>query len=190
MKLKDQDKKEAIYAETLNIVFSKGIAGIKMADLAKRVGISPSTLYVYHKNKEELIVSLFTDLIKEQTNIFRSHLDADIPYKLKLKKLWLQWLQFSIDNHKEMNFLKQFKRSPYMDKVPEAVKADKHKLSEDLLNEGKTQLVIKNVPNKILEGIVEANMLQTTTMIMEKQISLAEKDTDMMFSFLWDAIKA
>lgn len=190
MKLKDQDKKEAIYAETLNIVFSKGIAGIKMADLAKRVGISPSTLYVYHKNKEELIVSLFTDLIQAHTIAFRSHLDADIPYKHKLKKIWLQWLQFSIDNHKEMNFMKQFKRSPYMEHISESVKADKQKMGDDLLNQGKAQLMIKNVPNNILHSVIEANMLQTTTMIMEKQISLNEQDTDMMFNFLWDAIKA
>lgn len=190
MKQKDQEKETAIYAETLNIVFKKGIAGIKMADLAKRVGISPSTLYVYHKNKEELIVSLFADLLKGHTSKFRGHLEADLPYKLKLKKIWLQWLQFSLDNHKEMNFMKQFKRSPYMDKVPDAVKADKQRMSEGLLNEGKAQLIIKNIPNHILAGVIESNMMQTMTMIMEKQMSLNDKDTDMMFSLLWDAIKA
>ena len=56
MKLKDTAKKEAIVAETIDIVFRKGFSGIKMAELARLVGVSPSTLYVYYKSKEDLIV--------------------------------------------------------------------------------------------------------------------------------------
>jgi AcrR family transcriptional regulator len=189
MKLKDAEKREAINAKIVDIVYEKGIAGIKMLDLACKVGICSSTLYVYYRSKEDLIVSVFTDLVKEHTEQFRSNLALDIPFKLKLKKIWLQWLHFSVNNFKEMNFIQQVKQSPYMDKLSREIKDDKVQLNADLLAEGKRQQLIKEVPDVVLISLVEANLKQTTELILEKQLALNEKDMDMMFTFLWDAIK-
>jgi AcrR family transcriptional regulator len=189
VKLKDDEKREAIHDKMLDLVFEKGIAGVKMAELARRVGISPSTLYVYHKNKEELILSLFTEMLKDHTVAFRQQLASDLPYKLKLKKVWQQGLHFSLNNARETNFIRQVKQSPYFDKVPAEIKADKLKMSKDLLEMGKQQLLIKDLPNNILEAVAEANITQTANMVLNKQISLGEADLEMMFSFLWDAIK-
>lgn len=190
MKLKDESKKIAINQKTLDIVFEKGIAGIKMADLARNVGVSPSTLYVYYTSKEDLVISLFTELMEEQTSANRSQLALDLPYKLKLKKVWLHWLNFSINNFKEMNFIKQVKQSPYYDKVPSKVKEEKLGLSTELFNLGKEQEILKRIDNSILEGIVGALLMQTTTLILNKDLDLNEENTDMMFSLLWDAIKS
>ena len=66
MKLKDQAKKESIRQATLNVVLNKGIAGVKMAVISKAVGLSVSTLYVYHKNKEELLISIYLQIFKER----------------------------------------------------------------------------------------------------------------------------
>jgi len=190
MKLKDESKKIAINQKTLDLVFEKGIAGIKMADLARKVGISPSTLYVYYKSKEDLIVSLFAELMQEQTIANRSQLALDLPYKLKLKKVWLHWLNFSINNFKEMNFIEQVKHSPYYDKVPTQIKEDKLGLRTELFNSGKEQQILKNIDNLILEGIAWATLVQTTTLILNKELDLNEKNTEMMFGLLWDAIKS
>ncbi|MEH6681350.1 MAG: TetR/AcrR family transcriptional regulator [Sediminicola sp.] len=189
MKPKDDEKKAAIHQETLNLVYEKGIAGIKMAELARKVGISPSTLYVYHKNKEELILDLFTEILQDHTVAFRKQLAGDLPFMLKLKKVWLEMLHMSINNVKEMNFIRQVKQSPYFDKVPAKIKEDKIKMSQELLDMGKQQLLIKDLPNNILESVAESNIMQTLTMVLNKQLTLSEKDMDMMFSFLWDAIK-
>ena len=189
MKLKDAEKKDAINVKIVDIVYEKGIAGVKMMDLACKVGVCPSTLYVYYKNKEDLILSIFTELVRNHTEEFRSNLVLDIPFKLKLKKIWLQWLHFSVNNFKEMNFIQQVKQSPYMDKLPKEITASKLQLSTDLVAEGKRQQLIKDVPNAVLFSLVESNLKQTTELILDKQLSLNEKDMDMMFTFLWDAIK-
>ena len=63
MKLKDEAKRQAIIEKTVDIVFEKGFAGIKMADLARKVGVSPSTLYVYYKNKERYYRKEFAHVI-------------------------------------------------------------------------------------------------------------------------------
>ncbi len=189
MKLKDEGKKRAIDEKTLDIVFDKGIAGIKMAVLAKDVGISPSTLYVYYKNKEDLIVSLFTTIIKEQMTISKNENQLDLPFKLRLKKMWLQWLHFGVNNYKEMGFIEQVKQSPYYVKIPSKVKEEKTELGVELLEEGKLKGVIKNIENELHVAVISAILSQTVKLILSKELSLNEKNSDKMFSFVWDAIK-
>ena len=72
MKLKDNNKEIAIIEQTLNIVYETGIAGVKMSKLAKQVGISPSTLYVYFETKENLIVSIGLKILKDITERLES----------------------------------------------------------------------------------------------------------------------
>lgn len=190
MRVKDESKRLAIIESTLDIVFLKGFAGVKMATLAKEVGISVSTLYVYYKNKEDLIVSIAVELIERETKRSSQNITEDLPYKLKLKAMWIYWINFSINHSKEMNFLMQVKQSPYYDKVPLSVKETKNRMGTDLFEIGKKEGLIKNVTNEILESVMGAVLFKTVDLILNKQLQLNKKDTDLMFSFAWDAIKS
>ncbi|MDL5514259.1 TetR/AcrR family transcriptional regulator [Arenibacter sp. M-2] len=190
MRVKDESKQLAIVENTIEVVFERGFAGIKMADLAKRVGLSVSTLYVYYKNKEDLIVSIATDLIARETQRSEQGISGDLPYKKKLKTLWLFWINFSINHRKEMSFLEQLKKSPYYDKVPVAVKENKSKLAMELIDLGKKEGLLKNIDNNIHFAVIGAIMGETVKLIMDKKLELHQKDMDLMFSTVWDAIKS
>ncbi len=190
MRVKDETKQLAIVASTLDVVFEKGFAGIKMADLAKRVGLSVSTLYVYYKNKEDLIISIAVDLIERETKRSEKEVAEALPYKLKLKTVWLFWVNFSINHRKEMSFLEQLKKSPYYDKLPKLVKDTKSKLSTSLIDQGKKEGLLKNIDNDILMAIMGAVMGETAKLIIHDKMELNQKNTDLMFSMVWDAIKS
>ena len=190
MKLKDESKKQAILEKTIDIVFEKGFAGVKMAELARMVGISPSTLYVYYKNKEDLIISISTELIKNVSQSSNKVVKDDLPYKLTLKAVWLYWLNFGVNNSKEMSFLQQLKQSPYYKLIPREIKDEKAKLINDLLELGKKEGLIKKVNNEVLSAVIGSIMGETVKLILTKNIKLNEKDNDLMFSFVWDAIKS
>ena len=190
MRVKDETKRLAIIENTLDIVFDKGFAGVKMSTLAKRVGISVSTLYVYYENKEDLIVSIATELIARITKNSVQDITEDLPFKLKMKAMWLYWVNFSINNSKEMNFITQIKKSPYYDKIPTAVIETKNRLGIDLFELGKKEGLIRDIHNEILESIIGAILLETVNLILNKKIQLNKKDTDVMFSFAWNAIKS
>tara|TARA_R110002096_G_scaffold226212_3_gene415546 strand:+ start:118 stop:690 length:573 start_codon:yes stop_codon:yes gene_type:complete len=190
VRVKDETKQLAIVENTLDIVFERGFAGIKMADLANRVGLSVSTLYVYYRNKEDLIVSIAIGLIERETQRSEQEITEDLPYKLKLKMLWLFWINFSINNKKEMSFLEQLKKSPYYEKVPISVKETKSKMAMNLIELGKREGLLKNIDNNILMGIIGALMGETVKLIMEGKMELNQKNIDFMFSMVWDAIKS
>ncbi|WP_196893268.1 TetR/AcrR family transcriptional regulator [Aureivirga marina] len=189
MKLKDEEKRIRIKNETINIIFVKGFAGVKMAELAKKVGISPSTLYVYYKNKEDLIVSICSELIQEQMTISKENFKEEFSLELKLKSLWMQWIHFGVNNHKEMSFLTQVKQSPYYQKVPQNIRDDKMKFGINLIETGKKEQILKNYETEIILGIIDALLKQTIFFITSKQLKLNEKDVNMMFNITWNAIK-
>lgn len=190
MKLKDETKRLTIIDQTIDIVFDQGFSGIKMAGLARKVGISPSTIYVYFKNKEDLIVSISSEIIKNTSEMSHKEVKESLPYKLKLKAIWLYWLNFGVNHNKEMSFLHQVKQSPYYELIPKEIKEEKLRLSNDLLTLGKKEGLIKNVDNAILSAVIGAVLGESVKLVLNEQIDLSQKDIDLMFSLLWDAIKS
>ncbi len=190
MKLKDESKRAAIVSKTIDIVFDQGFAGVKMAGLARLVGVSPSTLYVYYKNKEDLIVSITSKLIKNVSINSNNEIKEGLPFKLRLKAVWLYWLDFSINHSKEMSFLQQVKQSPYYSLVPSEIKDEKAQMANSLLDLGKKEGLIKNIDNDVLSAVIGSMMGETSKLILSKKLKLNKTDNDMMFSLIWDAIKS
>lgn len=121
MRSKDKNKEEAIVQETIEIVYRTGIAGIKMSKLAKNVGVSPSTLYVYFSTKEELINSVGRKLLQKISQEREKSVIKGDTYQMKVKAIWLNLLSFLLNNEKEVNFIDQWKQSPYFNTSSEQV---------------------------------------------------------------------
>ncbi|MBK7429337.1 MAG: helix-turn-helix transcriptional regulator [Saprospiraceae bacterium] len=63
---KDPGKIALIYDSTLSLIMKSGYTDLRMADVAKEAGMATGTLYIYFKNKEELINTLFLQLKEEK----------------------------------------------------------------------------------------------------------------------------
>ena len=59
MRLQDENKKEAIFNATVELVNEIGFAAASVAKIARRAQVSPATIYIYHKDKEDLLVSIY-----------------------------------------------------------------------------------------------------------------------------------
>lgn len=190
MKLKDESKNKAIKQATLDLVLEKGLTGVKMASIASMVEISVSTLYVYYKSKEELITSLYLDIFTKRLELSKKEAETNEPYKIRLKRKWLTTVNFGINNQKEINFIKQIKQSIYYGDILNQIKHEKQHLFDLIFEEGKKNLLIKDVDTKILITVFMGSVEKTVVLIFSKDLSLKPKNTDLMFSFFWDSIKS
>lgn len=97
--------------ETANSLFiSKGFDNISIRNIAKIIEYSPATIYLYFKDKEEIIFSLrntfIEDLLKqlEEFSFIKDHIS-------RLKNLANSWFDFAINNPEkyELIFIKHGK---------------------------------------------------------------------------------
>lgn len=53
-----RERPEEIREAALEVVEQKGLAGARMAEIARRAGVTKGTLYLYFRSKQELLESL------------------------------------------------------------------------------------------------------------------------------------
>ena len=61
MRPKNLEKESAIRTTALRIIAEEGLENLTMQKLAKEAGISPRTIYIKYRDKDDLLVKLFID---------------------------------------------------------------------------------------------------------------------------------
>ena len=57
MRTKDEFKQDALLKATIKLVNEIGFVSSSVSKIAKEAEISPATIYIYYKNKEDLLIS-------------------------------------------------------------------------------------------------------------------------------------
>ncbi|MCH9008941.1 TetR/AcrR family transcriptional regulator, partial [candidate division KSB1 bacterium] len=60
MKSKD-DKRVRILSAAVKVFAQKGFYNAKVADVAKNAGVADGTIYLYFKNKDDILISIFEE---------------------------------------------------------------------------------------------------------------------------------
>jgi AcrR family transcriptional regulator len=88
---KDREKdlrRQQIREAAKELFLLKGFSSTTMEDIAKKAELSPATIYLYFKNKDELYVSLNVSSIQYFTNnIKRIHDDSSLSVEEKILKI-------------------------------------------------------------------------------------------------------
>jgi AcrR family transcriptional regulator len=59
MRTRDENKESAIRQKAIEMIVKKGFDGLSMQKLAKAADVSPATIYIYYKDRDDLIVQLW-----------------------------------------------------------------------------------------------------------------------------------
>ena len=190
MKLRDEHKIDQVFKATLKLVKEKGLAGITMQSVAKEAKIATGTLYIYFKNKDSIITSLFDHCVKNSATIFFQNYDASAPFKVGFQTIWSNIVQHRISRFEESIFIEQCFHSPYID---EETKTTLKKMFEpllELLNRGKEQHIIKNADSFWLTSFMIGTINEIAKRITYFDKRLTKEILDLNFQMCWDGIKA
>lgn len=190
MKLKDDTKIEALVTATIDLVFDQGLAGITISKVAKRAKVATGTVYVYFNSKEELLTYVFTTLKKQSLKTTTEDLDFNKPFLPTMKKLWLNYFHYCLENEKENVFMEQFKYSPFIHNMKIEWLEEFEKPIAAFLEVGKQELLIKNEDNSLLYGALLGITREMVKVIHEGLLELNDITRDKMFKMVWDSIKS
>jgi AcrR family transcriptional regulator len=112
MRTRDESKIEAIRDKAIEIIVNEGFDGFSMQKLAKAAGVSPATIYIYHKNREDLLNNLFNEVQAEFNREALDGFDPEAPFEAGLWKQWQNRYRFIQKYPIHLTFLEQFRNSP------------------------------------------------------------------------------
>jgi TetR/AcrR family transcriptional repressor of multidrug resistance operon len=113
MRTRDENKKTAICEQALKMVVEKGFDGLSMQKLAKEAGVSPATIYIYFKDREDLIMELWVEQMKKMVASTLEGFDPSMSFEEGLKVQWMNRAKYCMENPLSMHFMEQIKYSPY-----------------------------------------------------------------------------
>ncbi|MFL5754005.1 MAG: TetR/AcrR family transcriptional regulator [Bacteroidia bacterium] len=112
MRTRDGHKEAAIRKTAMELIVQHGFDGLSMQKLAKEARVSPATIYIYFKNREDLLNQVFNGVQQSFSEVALQGFNPGLSFK---EGLWLQWknrLRFITKYPVHFSFLEQFRNSP------------------------------------------------------------------------------
>lgn len=69
---REGDKRERILRAAVKVFAKKGFYASRVSEIAKTAGVADGTIYLYFKNKDDLLISLFEDRITRLLEVIRA----------------------------------------------------------------------------------------------------------------------
>lgn len=121
MRKRDENKEWSIKEKALTMFVKDGFDGFSMQKLAKAAGISPATIYIYFKDKEDLILQLSAEQIKKMADITLDGFKPSMSFSEGLRIQWMNRARYCMEHPNEMQFLEQIRNSPFHEKTSEMI---------------------------------------------------------------------
>lgn len=114
MRPRDPNKAEKIRRLAIEILVLEGMDGFSMQKLARAAGVSPATLYIHFKDRDDLLHQLWVEQTQALTETVLSGFDPRAPFE---EGLWIQWtnrVRFFREHNLAWRFLEQVRYSALM----------------------------------------------------------------------------
>ena len=95
------------------MIVKEGFDGLSMQKLAKAAGVSPATIYIYYKDRDDLILQIWVQEMDRMMDATLEGFDPNMSFEEGLRTQWMNRARFCIDNPVSADFLEQLKHSPY-----------------------------------------------------------------------------
>ena len=192
MKLKDAEKEKRIMQATREIVHEKGLVGVKMTAVAKKAGIAPSNVYIYFKNKEDLLENTFFDGFRNSVALtFRENaIRDDIPFKHKVQLHFEVLIKAKLSLRMEFSFFRQYMQSIYFKKELHRSVDSIAEPFFKLFGQGQKEMIIKDdIEMNLILALIDGMSDKLIELHDSKRINLDDELIEKSFKLIWDALR-
>lgn len=117
MRTRDADKEKLVKEKAIEQIVQDGFQGFSMNKLAKACNVSVATLYIYYKDKDDLIINVGMGIGEKFFSAAIKDFSADMSFREGLWKQWQNRSSFALNNPKEVACFEAIKHSPHADEI-------------------------------------------------------------------------
>jgi TetR/AcrR family transcriptional regulator, repressor of fatR-cypB operon len=189
------NKREQIIHATISLISEYGFHGTPISMIAQTAGVGAGTIYRYFKDKDTLVLEIFTQVNGAFKQTLLHGYDEGQPIRDRFLHICRGIFQYGIKNPSEFKFIEQFYNSPYgttlrRDKIFCNCGDTGPKLPlEQVFAAGQAQKVIKDLP---LAALIALALGPIVFLVKDSIVGLIQLDDTTINKTLaacWDAIK-
>lgn len=112
MRIRDEGKVEAIMHHALKMIVKSGFDGLSMQKLAKAAGVSPATIYIYFKDRDDLLLQLYLVELNNYFAYIMEDFDPDMDFAIGLRRQWKRRAAYVMEHPEKSHFMEHFSFTP------------------------------------------------------------------------------
>ena len=187
MNQSEMDMIERIFSATDNLMAEEGLPNLSMHKIAKAAKISPGTIYIYFKNKEELLAQFARHIFPSFQRVMERDHDETQSFAEQYRTMWWNIWTFLQSDPTIMSNMHQYESLPGFTDICREWEQDS--LWHKFCNKAKEAGEVADLPTHILFAI---SLESAINIAFKCQHFIKEVSTEMLESVIertWRAVK-
>jgi TetR/AcrR family transcriptional repressor of multidrug resistance operon len=113
MRTRNIDKVQLVKQKAIELIVKNGLEGFSMNKLARACNVSVATLYIYYKDRDDLIIKVAVEEGRLMGDAMIKDFDPESPFEQGLRKQWENRYNYMIANPIMSLFFDQLRSSSY-----------------------------------------------------------------------------
>ena len=188
MRPKDQTKYNAIIKASLELVKELGFTGISISKIAKQANISPATIYIHFKNREDLFTKLYTKIRINMSNGALEGLHEKMDIEQVFKSIWIHSFTYNLNHPDYLIYREKFEQTPMMENIKHE-DFELYNYVRNLFQRGIKEQIIKDIPIPLLTSFAFFPIITLLNFHFTGVITMDEMQIIEACEIAWNAIK-
>ena len=150
---KSDDKRQRILQAAVKVFAKKGYFAARISEIAKKADVADGTIYLYFKNKEDILVNLFDEVMAEHIEKAQVYLSAAESAPAKLQAIAEHHLGM-LGGNRELAIVFQVElrqSTQFMERFTASWLADYFALVHDVIEQGQREGTLRaDLPRKVV----------------------------------------
>ncbi len=188
MRYKDDNKKENIFHATIDLINEIGFSEISMSKIAKKAGVSASTIYIYFENKEDMINKLYLTIKQKMIEEIFKGVEGVPSIKAGFELALGNFVNFILNHENYFLFSEQFVNAPMIKHLKDQDQKNLFQPVWELFERGKAQGIFKPVSTELLIEFSYAPMIQLIKKHYSGEFNFDQQQINNVVAIIWDGI--
>lgn len=189
VRIKTEDKRDAILLATLKLVNSNGFHAAPMSRIASDAGVSAGTIYIYFRNKEDLVNTLYKELKAKFASRVLQNFTPEAPVKKGFEIIWRNILSYKLSEPEDAAFIEQCDNTPMVTEASREFGLKSIQPLFDLWERGQQEGIIKPFCRQMLFAFSLFPIIYIAQSYSKSGEELIAEVIDAAFGASWDAIR-
>lgn len=122
MRTRDAQKEAIIREKAIEMIVKEGLDGFSMQKLAKAAAVSPATLYIYYKDRDDLVTQIASEISIRMMDISLRGLHPKMSFADGMTIQWKNRLEFYMKYPLDVQFIEQIRYTPVYDNIKKNIR--------------------------------------------------------------------